>query len=82
MALLRFLLLAFNVAVVTFLIYRMLQAIRQPMDRSKKIILLIGGIILLLVPFGIFFRIFIPTPQYFIIYPVAIFFFLYLTRQL
>jgi hypothetical protein len=52
------------------------------MDRSKKIILLVGGIILLLVPFGIFFRIFIPTPQYFIIYPVAIFFFLYLTRQL
>jgi LPS O-antigen subunit length determinant protein (WzzB/FepE family) len=82
MALLRFLLVAFNVAVVTFLIYRMLQVIKQPMDRSKKIILLMGGIILLLVPFGIFFRIFIPTPQYFIIYPVAIFFFLYLTRQL
>jgi hypothetical protein len=82
MALLRFLLVAFNVAVVTFLIYRMLQVIKQPMDRSKKIILLVGGIILLLVPFGIFFRIFIPTPQYFIIYPVAIFFFLYLTRQL
>jgi hypothetical protein len=82
MALLRFLLVAFNVAVVTFLIYRMLQVIKQPMDRSKKIILLVGGIILLLVPFGIFFRIFIPTPQYFIIYPVAIFFFLYLTKQL
>lgn len=82
MALLRFLLLAFNVAVVTFLIYKMLQVIKQPMDRPKKIILLAGGLILLLVPFGIFFRIFIPTPQYFIIYPVAIFFFLYLTKQL
>jgi hypothetical protein len=82
MALLRILLLAFNVAVVTFLIYRMLQAIKQPMERSKKIILISGGIILLLVPFGILFRVFIPTPQYFIIYPVAIFFFLYLTKQL
>lgn len=82
MALLRFLLPLFNVAVVTFLIYRMLQAIRQPMERSKKVILLTGGIILLLVPFGIFFRVFMPTPMYFIIYPVAIFFFLYLTKQL
>lgn len=82
MALLRILLPAFNVAVVAFLIYRMLQAIKQPMERSKKIILLTGGIILLLVPFGIFLRFFIPTPQYFIIYPVAIFFFLYLTKQL
>ncbi len=82
MALLRILLLAFNVAVVTFLIYRMLQALKQPMERSKKIILISGGIILLLVPFGILFRFFIPTAQYFIIYPVAIFFFLYLTKQL
>jgi hypothetical protein len=82
MGLLRLLLVAFNVAVVTFLIYRMLQVIRQPMERSKKIILLTGGVILLLVPFGIFLRIFVPTPQYFLIYPVAIFFFLYLTKQM
>jgi hypothetical protein len=82
MVLLRFLLLAFNVAVATFLIYKMLQVAKQPISRSKKGIIMTGGIILLLVPFGIFFRIFMPTPQYFVIYPVAIFFFLYLTKQL
>jgi hypothetical protein len=82
MVLLRFLLVAFNVAVVTFLIYKMLQVAKQPMSKSKKGIILAGGILLLLVPFGILLRIFVPTPQYFIIYPVAIFFFLYLTKQL
>lgn len=79
---LRLLLLAFNVAVVTFLIYRMLQVAKQPISKSKKGFILAGGIILLLVPFGIFLRIFVPTAQYFVIYPVAIFFFLYLTKQL
>jgi hypothetical protein len=82
MAMLRFLLLAFNVAVVTFLIYTMLQILKQPMARSKKVLILTGGVILLLVPFGIFFKIFIPTSQYFVIYPVAIFFFLYLIKKL
>lgn len=82
MLLLRFLLLAFNVAVVTFLIYKMLQVAKQQMPQSKKLIILTGGIILLLVPFGMFLQIFAPTPQYFLIYPVAIFFFLYLTKQL
>lgn len=82
MTVLRLLLVVFNVAVVTFLIYRMLAVARQPMERSKKIIIMTGGIILLLAPFGMFFGIFLPSPQYFFVYPVAISLFLYLTKQL
>lgn len=82
MVALRFLLIVFNVAVVTFLIYRLLIVIRQPMEKSKKILIVIGAVMLLLAPLGIFMRIFVPTFQYFIIYPVAISLFLYLTKQL
>ena len=82
MIVLRFLLIAFNVAVVTFLIYRMTMVIRQPMEKSKKALILVGGTMLLLAPLGIFMNIFVPTFQYFIIYPVAIALFLYLTKQL
>lgn len=79
---LRFLLIAFNVAIISFLIYRMIDVIRRPMEKSKKAMILIGGTLLLLAPLGIFFRFFAATPQYFLIYPVAIFMFLYLTKQL
>lgn len=82
MIVLRFLLIAFNVAVVTFLIYRMMMVVRQPMEKSKKTLILVGGIMLLLAPLGMFMKIFVPTFQYFIIYPVAIGLFLYLTKQL
>ena len=82
MVVLRFLLVVFNVAVVTFLIYRMLAVVREPMERSKKVIIITGGIILLLAPMGMFFGIFVPAFQYFLIYPVAISLFLYLTKQL
>jgi hypothetical protein len=82
MILLRFLLVAFNVAVITFLIYRMVDVIKRPVERTKKAMILIGGTLLLLAPMGIFFRFFAPTPQYFVVYPVAIFMFLYLTKQL
>lgn len=82
MMILRFLLIAFNVAIISFLIYRMIDVIRRPMEKSKKAMILIGGTLLLLAPLGIFFRFFAATPQYFLIYPVAIFMFLYLTKQL
>ena len=82
MILLRFLLVVFNVAVATFLIYRMLAVLKEPMERSKKVRILIGGTFLLLAPLGIFFGIFVPAFQYFIIYPVAISLFLYLTKRL
>lgn len=80
--LLRVALLVFNIAIISFLIYRMVDVIRRPMEKSKKRMILIGGTLLLLAPLGIFFRFFAATPQYFIIYPVAIFMFLYLTKQL
>lgn len=79
---LRFFLIAFNVAIIGFLIYRMVDVIRRPMERTRKIMILAGGALLLLAPLGIFFRFFAATPQYFIVYPVAIFMFLYLTKQL
>lgn len=82
MVIIRFVLLVFNVAIISFLIYRMVDVIRRPMEKSKKAMILIGGALLLLAPLGIFFRFFAATPQYFIIYPVAIFMFLYLTKQL
>jgi len=82
MILLRFVLLVFNVAIISFLIFRMIDVIRRPLEKSKKAMILIGGILLLLAPLGMFFKFFAPTPQYFVIYPVAIFMFLYLTKQL
>lgn len=82
MILLRFFLIAFNVAIIGFLIYKIVDVIERPIERSKKTIFIIGGILLLLAPLGMFFRFFAPSPQYFLIYPVAIFMFLYLTKQL
>ena len=82
MILLRFLLLAFNVAIITFLVYRMLIVLKEPMDRSKKTVIIVGAIILLLVPIGIFLRFFGAGPQYFLVYPVAVLLFLYLTKQM
>jgi hypothetical protein len=82
MVLLRFVLIVFNVAIISFLIYRMVDVIKRPIEKSKKSMILIGGTLLLLAPLGIFFRFFAPTAQYFIVYPVAIFMFLYLTKQL
>lgn len=82
MPLLRLTLIVFNVLIVAFLIYRMVDVIRRPLERSKKAIILIGGTMLLVAPLGIFLKFFAATPQYFVIYPVAIFMFLYLTKQL
>jgi hypothetical protein len=82
MPLLRILLLLFNVAVVTFLIYEMIRVAREPMERSKKILIIVGGCILLLAPFGMFLKFFAPTFQYFIIYPVAISLFIYLSKRM
>jgi uncharacterized membrane protein len=81
MIFLRLLVILFNVAVVTFLVYRLLQIIKQPMDKTKKAVLVISGLLLLLAPFGIFFKIFVPSFQYFFIYPVAISLFLYLVKE-
>jgi hypothetical protein len=82
MILLRILLIAFNVAVIGFLIYRMVEFMQKPVERSKKVTFIIGGTILLLIPFGIFLRFFAPSPTYLVVYPVAIGLFLYLTKRL
>jgi hypothetical protein len=82
MVLLRFFVIAFNVAVVAFLLYRMLQVIKQPMVRSKKVAVMAGGFILLLAPLGIFLRFFLPSFQYFLVYPVAIALYLYMIREI
>jgi hypothetical protein len=82
MVALRFLLIVFNVAVVTFLIYRIFAVIKEPIERSKKTLIVTGGCLLLLAPFGMFFGFFGASPQYFVVYPVAISLFLYLTKQL
>ncbi len=81
MIILRFFLIVFNISVIAFLIYRMVRIVQEPVERSRKRLVVIGGIALLIVPVGIFFRVFGPTPAYFIVYPLAIFLFLYLTKQ-
>lgn len=82
MAILRLLVIVFNIAVVTFLLYRMFQVLNISMDRFKKTMILTGGMLLLLAPFGMFFNFFAPTAQYFLIYPVAIGVYLYMIREI
>lgn len=78
----RVLVILFNVFVIGFLIYRLVDVVRRPLERSKKTTFLIGGTLLLLAPIGMFLGFFAATPQYFLVYPVAIFLFLYFTKQL
>jgi hypothetical protein len=79
MAILRILLLAFNVAIVTYLIYRMLQIYRSnDLRKDWKIGI---GIFLLLVPVTMVAGIIRPTPVYLLLYPVAISLHLYLIRN-
>jgi hypothetical protein len=77
----RFIVLAFNVVAVTFLIYSLFEVIRQPLPRKKKTVIITAGIILLIVPFMYFLRIVPPSPLYFLIYPVAVSLFVYLIRR-
>ncbi|NJM24303.1 MAG: hypothetical protein HC859_00960 [Bacteroidia bacterium] len=81
MIVIRFFLVLFNVAVVTFLIYRMVMISRQAMKPGRKWLIITAGVLLLLTPFGIFAGVFKPGIQYFLIYPVAIGFFLFLIRE-
>jgi hypothetical protein len=81
MVIIRFLVIAFNVAVVTYLIYRLLQILKEPISISRKAIIVTAGVLLLLTPFSMFFGIMRPTVQYLLIYPIAVSLFLYLVRQ-
>src|SRR5688572_269554 len=82
MVLLRLIVTVFNVAVVGFLVFEMLRVLREPVRSSQKTMILIGGTILLLAPFGMFVGFFRPAIQYFLIYPLAIGLFLYLSKKL
>jgi hypothetical protein len=77
----RFIVLAFNVAAVTFLIYSLFNVIRQSLPKQKKAVIITAGIILLIVPFAFFIRIIPPSMLYFLIYPVAVSLFIYLIRM-
>lgn len=81
MGILRFLILFFNVAVVTFLIYRMFGVIKQPMPKTRKAVILTAGVFLLIFPFAFILRIVPVSTVYFLIYPVAISLFIYLIRE-
>lgn len=79
MILIRIFLLAFNVAVVTYLIYRILQ-IQKSNTLNKRWIILIS-IFLLLIPTVMLMGFLKPSPVYLFLYPVAISLHLYLIRN-
>lgn len=81
MIIMRFLMLAFNVAAVTFLIYSLFELTRKPLAKRKKAVIITAGIILLIVPCMIFLKIIPPSSLYFLIYPVAVSLFVYLIRR-
>jgi hypothetical protein len=79
MRLIQILLLAFNVAVVTYLIYRLLQIYKSNDDQKGWKIGI--GIFLLLVPIIMIFGFVKSTLVYLFLYPVAISLHLYLIRN-
>jgi hypothetical protein len=79
MILIRILLLAFNVAVVTYLIYRLLQIYKSNDDQKGWKIGI--GIFLLLVPVIMIFGFVKSTPVYLLLYPVAISLYIYFLRN-
>lgn len=81
MVILRFLVLLFNVVVITLLVYNMIQLNKKDMPSSKKMVIWFAGGVLLLVPLAIIFRIIPFSIVYLLIYPVAVSFFIYLIRE-
>lgn len=81
MIILRFLVLLFNVVVITLLVYNMIQLYKRDMPASKKNVIWLAGGILLIVPLAIIFRIIPFSMVYLLIYPVAVSFFIYLIRE-
>ena len=77
----RILLLAFNVGVVTFLVYRLLEVSRVTMEASKKIVIVVAGLLLLILPVVMLTGIIRPSMLYLLLYPVAISLMLYMIRD-
>ena len=80
MILFRFLIIAFNVAAITFLVYQLLQVIQQDIKPSKTLLVLVTGILLLGVPVAMIFRIIPFSMVYFLIYPVVVYLFVYFIK--
>lgn len=79
MGLIRIFLLAFNVAIVTYLIYRLLQIYKS---NAPQMGWKIGiGIFLILLPSVMVMGFLRPSPVYMLLYPVAISLHLYLVRN-
>ena len=81
MVIIRIFLLAFNVGIVTFLIYRLLEVSRISIEKSKKIIIVTTGLILLVLPVVMLTGIIRPSMLYLLLYPVAISLLLYMIRD-
>jgi hypothetical protein len=81
MIFIRLFVIAFNIAVVTYLVYRLFQVSKQPIKPSQKAIIIVAGVLLLIAPFAMFLKIMPASPQYFLIYPAAVSLFIYLIRQ-
>ena len=79
MGLIRIFLLAFNVAIVTYLIYRLLQIYRSDVPQKGWKISI--GILLILLPTTMVMGFIRPSPGYMLLYPVAISLHLYLIRN-
>lgn len=75
----RILMMLFNVAVVGLLIYHLLRLNGLNIEPSRKRIILIIGIVLLLLPVTMLLRIIPFTQLYFFIYPLGIALFISLT---
>lgn len=81
MIILRFLVLLFNVVVITLLVYNMINLQKRDMPTAKKRVIWLAGGILLIVPLAIIFRIVPFSMVYLLVYPVAVSFFIYLIRE-
>jgi hypothetical protein len=79
MLILRVLLIAFNVAILTFLVYRLVQIYRSVSPR--KGLLTAVGIFLLLLPATVLIGFIKPTVLYILLYPIAISLFIYFTKN-
>ncbi len=79
MGLLRVLLVAFNAAIITYLVYRLVQIYRSVC--ANKAIIFAGGMILLLLPITVLVGFIKPTAIYVLIYPLAVAAFIYLIKS-
>lgn len=79
MGLIRILLVAFNAAIITYLVYRLVQIYRSA--SPYKAVILIAGIVLLLLPILVLIGIVKPTAIYVLIYPLAIASFIFLIKS-